>query len=171
MSSVYGLSVIRPLGLSEIVFAASNLRKVIHYREVTTHRLQILAIDILTTLALEEEGREIIDGTGGVFYSLLCVVFMERINNNIISGSGKDETKDLVTKAGEALALLSLELKQNWRRMMSIKLRDHPNLITRLTSVLDDPIQGFHVARILRNLCAYAEADYVDLREISAATA
>lgn len=155
-------------GISEIVFAISNLRDVIDFREITTHRLQVLAIDILTSLALEDEGREIIGGTGGVFRSLLSVFFMERINNNIISGSGEDETKELVTNAGEALALLSLENKQNCRRMMSIKLRDQPNLITRLISVLDDSVQGFHVARILRNLCAYAEADYVELRKIAA---
>lgn len=157
-------------GISEIVFAISNLRDVIHFREITTHRLQILAIDILTSLALEDDGREIIGSTGGVFRSLLSVFYMQRINNNIISGSGEDETKELVTKAGEALALLSLENKQNCRRMMSIKLRDQPNLITRLISVLDDPVQGFHVARILRNLCAYAEADF-ELRRINATAA
>jgi len=158
-------------GISEIVFAISNLRDVIHFREITTHRLQILAIDILTSLALEDDDREIIGSTGGVFRSLLSVFYMQRINNNIISGSGEDETKELVTKAGEALALLSLENKQNCQRMMSIKLRDQPNLITRLISVLDDPVQGFHVARILRNLCAYAEADYVELRKINATAA
>jgi len=158
-------------GISEIVFTISNLRDVLHYREITTHGLQILAIDTLTSLALEEDGRESIGGTGGVLRSLFSVFYMERININIISGSGDDETRELVTKAGEALALLSLENKQNCRRMMSIKLRDHPNLIASLISVMDDPVQGFHAARILRNLCAYAEADYVELRKITATAA
>jgi hypothetical protein len=75
-----------------------------------------------------------------------------------------------VNKAGESLALLSLENKQNCQRMMSIKLRDHPNLIASLISVLDDPVQGFHGAGILRNLCAYAEVDYIELKKISATT-
>jgi len=48
---------------------------------------------------------------------------------------------------------------------MGIKLRDHPNLIASLISVLDDPVQGFHGAGILRNLCAYAEVDYIELRQ------
>lgn len=42
-------------GISEIVFSISNLRDVLHYREVTKNGLQILAIDTLMSLALEEE--------------------------------------------------------------------------------------------------------------------
>ena len=78
---------------------------------------------------------------------------------------------DLVTKAGEALALLSLENKQNCQRMMSLKLSSYPHFIASLISVLEDPVHGFPVARILRNLCAYAEADFVEPREIAATTA
>eukprot|EP00253_Pinus_taeda_P016435 PITA_16435 len=157
-------------GISEIVFAISNLREVLHYREVTTHGLQFLAIDTLTSLALEEEGRESIGGTGGVLRCLFSAFNMEMIN--ITRGPGDDETRELVRKAGEALALLSLENKENCRRMMSLKLRkNRPNLIPSLISVLDDPIRGFHAARILRNLCAYSEADYVELGKITAKAA
>eukprot|EP00253_Pinus_taeda_P002544 PITA_02544 len=145
-------------GISEIVFAISNLREVLHYREVRTHGLQILAIDTLTSLALQEEGRGSIGGTGGVLCCLFSAFHMEMIN--ITRGPGDDETRELVRKVGEALALLSLENKENCRRMMSLKLRkNRPNLISSLISMLDDPIRGFHAARILRNLCAYSEAD------------
>eukprot|EP00253_Pinus_taeda_P018979 PITA_18979 len=156
--------------ISEIVFAISNLREVLHYREVRTHGLQILAIDTLMSLAVEEEGRGSIGGTGGVLHCLFSAFHMEMIN--ITRGPSDDETRELVRKAGEALALLSLGNKENCRRMMSLKLRKiHPNLIPSLISVLDDPIRGFHAARILRNLCAYSEADYVELRKITAKAA
>jgi hypothetical protein len=145
-------------GIREIVFAISNLRNVLQYTEISTHRLQILAIDTLTSLAREQEGRESIGGTGGVLHNLFSLFFMERNNNN-------DEKEELVNKAGEALGFLSLENEHNCEIMMSIKLDGHQNLIARLISVLNDTVQGIHVARILRNLLAYAKADYVELSE------
>eukprot|EP00253_Pinus_taeda_P007904 PITA_07904 len=160
-------------GISEIVFVISNLRDVLHYREGTVHGLQILTIDTLTSLAFHEKGRESIGCTGGVLRSLFSAFYIERINIkiNIAGGTGDHATRELVRKAGEALALLSLENKQNCRRMMGLQLRNRLNLIESLISVLDDPIRGFHGVSILRNLCAYSDADYVELRKITATAA
>jgi hypothetical protein len=157
--------------ICEIVFAISNLRDILQYRETSTYGLQILAIDTLTSLALDDEGRDSIGSTGGVFRHLFSMFFMER---NV--GGRYDATMtQLVSKAGEALALLALESKNNCRRMITVKLQDRSkhdsNLIAKLISVLEDEIQGIHAARILRNLCAYTETDYAELREVTAAAA
>nr|ABK25048.1 unknown [Picea sitchensis] len=158
--------------ISEIVFAISNLRDILHYREISTHGLQILAIDTLTSLALDDEGRESIGSTGGVLRDLFSMFFMDR---NIDGGGDDETTTKLVTKAGEALALLALESKNNCRRMISIDLQNRTkyesNLIAQLVSVLEDEIQGMHAARILRNLCAYTETDYAELYEVTTAAA
>jgi hypothetical protein len=154
--------------ICEIVFAISNLRDILEYREISTHSLQIPAIDTLTSLALDDEGRESIGSTGGVLRNLFSMFFMERNVND-------DTQTKLVSKAGEALALLALESKNNCQRMISIKLQDRSkfdsNLIVMLISVLEDPIQGMHAARILRNLCAYTETGYSELSEVTAAAA
>lgn len=52
--------------------------------------------------------------------------------------------------------------------MISTDWSGRPNLIARLISVLNDPVQGIHGARILRNLHAYAEPDCFELEEITA---
>jgi len=73
-------------------------------------------------------------------------------------------------KAGEALGFLSLE-NNNCEIMMTIKLGSHHNLIASLISVLNDTVQGIHIARILRNLLAFAKVDCVELSEITAMAA
>lgn len=149
--------------IREIVFAISNLRKDLQFGE-DSKRCQILAIETLTSLASEPEGRESIGGTGGVLHDLLSLFFMKRVNNG-------SETEELVKKAGEALGFLSLESKLNCEIMMSFKVDDHRNLIASLIPVLNDTVQGIHVARILRNLLAHAKGDDVNSSEISSLAA
>eukprot|EP00253_Pinus_taeda_P006950 PITA_06950 len=144
--------------IRQIVFAISNLRNVLHYTEIN---LRILAIETLTSLAREQEGRESIGGTGGVLGILFSFFFIETINN-------KDEKEKLVKTAGEALGFLSLETNHNCNIMMNIRLDGHPNLIASLISVLNDTVKGIHAARILRNLLTYAEEDAIKVREITA---
>jgi len=141
--------------IREIVFTISNLRGVLQYPELNS-RLRILAINTLTSLAREQEGRESIGSTGGVLDNLFSLFFREI------------DTEELVEKAGEALRFLSLENAHNCEIMMSIKLDGHPNLISGLISVLNDSVRGIHVARILRDLLAHAKADCIEFREISA---
>lgn len=62
----------------KIIFA----RDVLQNREISTHALQMLAIDTLPSLAREQEDRESIGGTGGVLHNLFSLFFMERINCN-----------------------------------------------------------------------------------------
>eukprot|EP00253_Pinus_taeda_P012890 PITA_12890 len=159
--------------ICEIVFAISNLRDILHYREISTNGLQILAIDTLTSLALDDAGRESIGSTGGVLRDLFSMFFMEK--SVISEGQYVATMTKLVGKAGEALALLSLESKHNCRRIISLKLQGRTkydsNIIVKLISVLEDEIQGIHAARILRNLCSYTETDYAELREVTAIAA
>jgi hypothetical protein len=102
-------------------------------------------------------------------------IHVEVLHNLLSSFLGQDDDtyqmKELITKAGEALGFLSLENKHKCEIMMSNKLGDHPTSIISPIAVLNDPVQGIHVARILRNLRAYAEAGCVELREITATTA
>lgn len=52
--------------------------------------------------------------------------------------------------------------------MMSIKLGNDPNMIASLISMLNiNPVKFLHVARILRNLLVYADAELVELTEIT----
>eukprot|EP00253_Pinus_taeda_P017534 PITA_17534 len=142
-----------------IVFAISNLRNVLQCTE--RDDLRILAIETLTNLAHEQKGRESIGRTGGILRKLCSLFFMERINNN-------DEKEKLVKTAGEALGLLSLESEPNCKKMMSIKVDRHPNVLASLISMLNDAVKGIHAARILRNLLEYADANYVKPTEITA---
>eukprot|EP00253_Pinus_taeda_P035779 PITA_35779 len=142
-----------------IVFAISNLRNVLQCTE--RDDLRILVIETLTNLAYEQKGRESIGRTGGILRKLFSLFFMERINNN-------DEKEKLVKTAGEALGLLSLESEPNCKKMMSIKVDRHPNLMASLISMLDDAVKGIHAARILRNLLEYTDANYVKPTEITA---
>ncbi|GLJ31152.1 hypothetical protein SUGI_0624210 [Cryptomeria japonica] len=154
------------------VFTISNLREFLLYEGSDRLRLQILAIETLTSLALEEEGRESIGSTGGVLSNLFPVFFMERINAN----TNEDQAMmQLVSKAGEALTLLALHNNHNCEAMIKLKLTQHrsrnDHVIRDLIVVLNDPLQGVHAARILRNLCAYANTDCDELREITEASA
>jgi hypothetical protein len=120
---------------------------------MTISSLQILAINALKMFA--EHHIRINEADKGALSHLFSVFLMGAINN------------ELVNKAGETLHLLSLKNEKNCQLMMSVG-KDY---LKRLISLLDDPLREIVVAKILRNLFEYTEADCVELREISAVAA
>ncbi|XP_031098078.1 uncharacterized protein LOC116002160 isoform X1 [Ipomoea triloba] len=129
--------------ISEVVFSISNIRDVLRYGEIHPS-LQCLGIEILKSLALEEEATERIGGTGGVLKELFGIFFKE--------GLQKDQ-RHVRIAAGEALGMLALESKNNCHRILRLKVTG------KLVAALQDPVLGINAARILRNLCVYSGPD------------
>ncbi|XP_077218765.1 uncharacterized protein LOC143852967 [Tasmannia lanceolata] len=142
--------------ISEIVFTISNIREILQYGEKYPI-LQQLGIEILTSLALDEDATESIGGTGGVLKELL----------RIFLNDGLPESQKAVRVAsGEALAMLALQSKRNCHQILRLKV------VEKLVWALNDPVRGVNVnsARILRNLCAYSGPDcFHQLKGIAAA--
>lgn len=140
--------------ISEIVFTISNIRDLLRYGE-RHPTLQQLGIEILKSLGLEEDATERIGGTGGVLKELCNIFLKESISNN---------HGHVRTAAGEALAMLALESKNNCHRILKLKV------IGKLVEALEVPLLRINAARILRNLCAYSGAGYFEeLRELASA--
>lgn len=141
--------------ISEIVFTISNIRDLLRCGE-NHSMLQKLGIDILTSLALEEDATERIGGTGGVLKELFNIFFKE----------GMPENENHVRiAAGEALAMLALESKSNCYRILKL------DVLERLVGALEVPLLRVNAARILRNLCTYSGADcFNHLKGVTAAT-
>jgi hypothetical protein len=117
--------------------------------------LQKLSIEILTSLALEDEATERIGGTGGVLKELFNIFFRQNIPEN---------QKDVTTVSGEALAMLALESKSNCHRILKLRV------LERLVEALKVPLIRVSAARILRNLCNYSGSECFDqLKGVTAA--
>ncbi|CAJ1962355.1 unnamed protein product [Sphenostylis stenocarpa] len=129
--------------ISEIVFTISNIRDILMHGEKHP-LLQKISIEILTSLALEEEATERIGGTGGILKELFNIFFKDCIAEN---------QKDVTTVAGEALAMLALESKSNCHRILKLKV------LERLIEALNVPRLRINAARILRNLCTYSGSE------------
>ncbi|KAK7264544.1 hypothetical protein RJT34_32153 [Clitoria ternatea] len=140
--------------ISEIVFTISNIRDILRHGEKHP-LLQKLSIEILTSLALEEDATERIGGTGGVLKALFNIFFKHKLPEN---------QKHVTVVAGEALAMLALESKSNCQRILKLKV------LERLVKALKDPLLRVNAARILRNLCTYSGSEWFNqLRGITAA--
>ncbi|PQM34043.1 uncharacterized protein Pyn_32432 [Prunus yedoensis var. nudiflora] len=141
--------------LSEIVFTISNIRDVLRYGEKQP-MLQQLGIEILTSLALEEDATERVGGTGGVLKELF----------NIFLNKGMLENdKQVITKAGEALAMLALESKNNCQRILKL------GVLESLVQALEVRLVRVNAARILSNLCTYSGSNcFHQLKGITNAT-
>ncbi|CAB4293551.1 unnamed protein product [Prunus armeniaca] len=141
--------------LSEIVFTISNIRDILRYGEKQP-MLQQLGIEILTSLALEEDATERVGGTGGVLKELF----------NIFLNKGMLENdKQVITKAGEALAMLALESKNNCQRILKL------GVLESLVQALEVRLVRVNAARILRNLCTYSGSNcFHQLKGITNAT-
>ena len=83
-------------------------------------------------------------GTGGVLKELFNIFFKDCIAEN---------QKDVTTVAGEALAMLALESKNNCHRILKLKV------LERLIEALKFPLLRVNAARILRNLCTYSGSE------------
>ncbi|CAL9179398.1 unnamed protein product [Musa hybrid cultivar] len=137
--------------ISEIVFTVSNIRGILQYGENHTV-IQKLGIEILTSLAMDEEARERIGVTGGMIKELLRIFFMQQQNA-------------VKVEAGEALAMLALDSKANCCRILK-----EMNVVGRLAEALHDPVLRINASRILRNLCKHAGHEYLFcLRGVTAA--
>ncbi|KAL6188698.1 hypothetical protein ACLB2K_040089 [Fragaria x ananassa] len=131
--------------ISEIIFAISNIRDILRHGEKHPN-LQLLGIEILSSLALEQEATEIIGGTGGVLKELFNIFLKrEREREEIVVTN-----KEVINRAGEALAMLVLESKNNCHRILKLRVVDS------LVVALDSPLIRINAARILRNLCTYS---------------
>ncbi|XP_059311907.1 uncharacterized protein LOC132063403 [Lycium ferocissimum] len=141
--------------ISEIVFSISNIRDLLKYGE-RHPTLQHLGIDILRSLGLEEDATERIGGTGGVLKELCNIFLKEEAMPN--------HHGHVRSAAGEALAMLALESKNNCHRILKLKVTG------KLVEALEVPLLRINAARILRNLCVYSGAGYFEeLRELAAA--
>lgn len=140
--------------ISEVVFTVSNIRDILRYGEKYP-MLQKLGIEILTSLALEENATERIGGTGGVLKELFNIFFEQ----------GNRENRNHVrTAAGEALAMLASESKNNCHRFLRMKV------LEKLVAALEVPLLCINAARILRNLCTYSGEDcFEKLRGVNVA--
>jgi len=135
--------------LSDIVFTVSNVREVLQQQhdEKDVSELHRLAIEILTNLAMDEEAREMIGGTGGVLSTLVAMFLPEK------QEAAPDRHNDAVrVEAGEALAMLALDSRRNCGAIIMA----FGGGVERLVEALSDPVVVISAARILRNLCTYA---------------
>ncbi|KAK6930053.1 hypothetical protein RJ641_004147 [Dillenia turbinata] len=140
--------------ISEIVFTISNIREILHHGEEHP-LLQELGIEILTSLALEEDATERIGGTGGILNELFNIFFNEEIPE------GDNHVR---IAAGEALAMLALESKSNCHRILKLEVTE------KLIKALKSRLLRVNAARILRNLCTYTGAEaFYRLRVVTAA--
>ncbi|XP_042516552.1 uncharacterized protein LOC122090879 [Macadamia integrifolia] len=140
--------------ISEIVFTVSNIREILKYGEKYP-MLQILGIEILTSLAFENEATEKIGDTGGIIKELFRIFFEE--------GLPEDQNQVRVA-AGEGIAMLALENNKNCSRILNLEV------VPKLVGTLEDPVLRIHSARILRNLCSYTDHDcFQQLKRVSAA--
>ncbi|XP_044498554.1 uncharacterized protein LOC123220403 [Mangifera indica] len=132
--------------ISEVVFTISNIRDILRHGEKHP-LLQKLGIEILTSLAIEEEATERIGGTGGILKELFNIFFKEEIPEN---------QNHVRIAAGEALAMLALDSKSNCQHILKLKV------VGKLKDALEIPLLRVNAARILRNLCTYGESDCFD---------
>ncbi|VAI09853.1 unnamed protein product [Triticum turgidum subsp. durum] len=134
--------------LTDIVFTVSNVREILqrHDNKVQSE-LHQLAIEILTSLAMDEEAREIIGGTGDVV-SVLVTTFLPAA----FTTKECQQADAVRVEAGEALAMLALENKKNCGAII-LALGGR---IGRLVDALNDPVVVVGAARIMHNLCSYS---------------
>ncbi|KAJ1298819.1 hypothetical protein BS78_01G482800 [Paspalum vaginatum] len=151
--------------LADIVFTVSNIREVLQQHGENDDKdlpeLHLLAIEVLTSLAMDEETREMISGTGGVV-SLLVAMFLPAGKDAAVPDRQKNAVR---VEAGEALAMLALDSRRNCGAIIAAC----GGGMERLVEALSDPVITIGAARILRNLCTYAGDElHVALRGVTA---
>uniref|UniRef100_A0ACD5XNC1 Uncharacterized protein n=1 Tax=Avena sativa TaxID=4498 RepID=A0ACD5XNC1_AVESA len=145
--------------VAEIVFTVSNIRAVLQHA-VAHLELQRLGAEVLTRLAMDENAREKIGGTGSVVSILLAMFFRQGIT---------DEGNAVRVEAGEALAMLALESPRNCELILGAA----PAIVGRLVEALSDDAVGVGAARILTNLCAHTAGGerFTELRAVTSGAA
>ncbi|KAI3770853.1 hypothetical protein L6452_02000 [Arctium lappa] len=140
--------------ISEVVFTISYIRDILRYGEKHP-TIQKLGIEILTSLALEDDATERIGGTGGVLKELFNIFFREGMPGN---------QNHVRIAAGEALGMLAFESTNNCQRILKLKA------VEKLVDALDNSLLRINAARILRNLCSYSGPEgFQQLRGVTTA--
>lgn len=140
--------------ISEVVFTISYIRDILRYGE-RQPILQKLGIEILTSLALDEDATERIGATGGILKELFNIFFRHGMREN---------QNHVRVAAGEALGMLAFESKSNCDRILKLGVTEA------LVEALKVPLLRVDAARILRNLCTYSGADrFQQLRGVTEA--
>ncbi|KAJ3681116.1 hypothetical protein LUZ60_015605 [Juncus effusus] len=140
--------------ISEIVFTTSNIRKILRYGGEHLE-LQRLGIEVITNLAMDGEARERIGSTGGMIKELLKLFFQSEIT---------EEQNAVRIEAGEALTMLVMESRENCSRVLK-----EEGIVERFLETLEDRVLHVNSSRILRNLCAFADPEWIT--ELSRVTA
>ena len=142
--------------ISEIVYTFSNIRDILRYGEKYPE-LQKLGIEILTSLAIENDATDRIGHTGGIIKELSKIFFEE----------GRPHPHAQVgvrSAAGEALVMLMLESEQNCNYILRL------GTMKKLVNALEDPLVRLNSAQVLRNLCTYGTQDcFQELGGVAAA--
>jgi hypothetical protein len=147
--------------LSDIVFMVSNVREVLQQRDWKVQsELHQMAIEILTSLAIDKEAWEKIGGTGGVVRELVAIFLPGKD-----AARGNRQTNAIRVEAGEALAMLALESRGNCGAIIMAC----GGGVEQLVVALSDPVVIIGAARILRNLCTYVGDEWqLSLRGVTA---
>ncbi|XP_057546582.1 uncharacterized protein LOC130825397 [Amaranthus tricolor] len=139
--------------ISELVFTFINIRDILRHGEKYPN-LQKLGIEILTSLAIDDDATHRIGCTGGIIQDLFSIFFKQ--------GMPLDQVH-VRTAAGEALVMLALESKHNCDYILRL------GIIDKLVNALEVPLVRLNSARILGNLCTYCSEDcFAELRGIAA---
>ncbi|KAK2969355.1 hypothetical protein RJ640_028844, partial [Escallonia rubra] len=101
--------------ISKVVFTISNIRGMLQHGEKHL-MLQLLGIEILTSLAVEEDGRELIGCTGNVIKELFNIYWKQEVP------AGPEHLNRVKVAAGEALSTLTLASTSNCHRILKLKV-------------------------------------------------
>ncbi|KAJ4745487.1 ARM repeat superfamily protein [Rhynchospora pubera] len=151
--------------VSDIASTVSNLRDIL-INEGTKQKLLILAVETLTALSVDTDGRKKIGRTSGVIKVLLSI-FLQLSHTNYKC--------KLRVRAGGLLAILVLQNKRNCSELFDlegvveklIKILHVVNSDVRIQSWDENELYKIMAMRILRNLCAYAGRKWHDkLKEV-----
>ncbi|KAH7280391.1 hypothetical protein KP509_37G065300 [Ceratopteris richardii] len=107
--------------IAKIVYTIPNLHIILKYGQGHT-TLQVMATDILCSLAMDEDVSLMIGRTGGVLRSLAGLLVGGRTAENV-------KQKELAELAGETLALLVSNTTENCQRLLSLKLSRHGEVV------------------------------------------
>ncbi|KAJ4957157.1 hypothetical protein NE237_013940 [Protea cynaroides] len=150
----------------EIVVTISNIREILKYGQKYP-LLQYTGIMILINLTSDVKATEGIGSTGGIINELFHIFFQERNpenQNELRDVAGEDMANKVRGAAGKAIAKLALKSEKNCCRILN------QNVVEKLVKALKDSVLRINSARILRNLCTYADEDcIVRLKGVSAA--
>ncbi|KAJ7544974.1 hypothetical protein O6H91_09G101200 [Diphasiastrum complanatum] len=141
--------------IAEAVFLLGYLRDILNFggSEDLEPILQEYAVDILTSLALDETLKENIGRTGGIISSLLTLLLSPE-------SEGDGRKRALRVRAGETLKLLVLQHSKNCHRLLTVRgFSDgigQSNILKRLTELFQqDSELGICAVKIVRSVCKY----------------